>query len=191
MAAMALSRFSEWLVLVFLVFAILWEGGEGMETTWLLAMISGFVTLRYWWLRKGKIQAKNQPLTWKHDLSSTRNNLPLTLWAMVLLLIFLTILSFAFSVMRTYGFDEVLETTSLLLLFLWIGRLHINNEDSILRRYFPRLLTGATLVAAAVGALIYVAQPSNRFAGTFLDISEYGFYWPNAWAEFLLAAWPV
>src|SRR5205085_2079694 len=49
----------------------------------------------------------------------------------------------------------------------------------------------SAIIAAVVGVSVYIFQPVDRFVGTFFDFRFQTDYWPNAWAEFLLLAWPL
>lgn len=81
--------------------------------------------------------------------------------------------------------DELLREGSLVLIFLWVmgGGMQESRIVSVIR--------SSAMIAVCIGVLIYVFQPVNRFVGTFFDPRFHTDYWPNAWAEFLLLAWPL
>jgi len=145
-----------------------------LDMTWLLTGVACVVTI----------------------ISHTRNrktgdkDVPLLLWGAVMAFITITAISYVASTTSNYGVDEVLRTGALGLLFLWIMREGSNGGEQYqlkVLRYFC-----ITVVAACgIGILVYVFQPVNRFVGTFFDYRFHTDYWPNAWAEFLLLAWPI
>jgi O-antigen ligase len=113
------------------------------------------------------------------------------LWVIGLLFVFWNIESFILSETRNYGFDEIIRSTSYVFLFFWAARLRIHKEGSLFEKRFPQVVTAAAALAAIIGTAIYTLQPVNRFVGTFVDARFDTDYWPNAWAEFTLFAWPL
>lgn len=101
-----------------------------------------------------------------------------------------TVLSFIASTTKSYGFDEVIQTASFFLLFRFSLCVPAYELQHV-RSRFARILSIAMLVACAIGIAVYVLQPVGRFVGTFFDYRFDTDYWPNAWAEFLLFAWPL
>ncbi len=115
----------------------------------------------------------------------------MVLWVSLMGFLALTILSYITSTTRNYGLDEVLRDSALVLLFLWmLGRSRGDGADAFTNR-FVQVLSMSTLLACGIGFLVYVLQPVNRFTGTFFDWRFHTDYWPNAFAEYLLLAWPV
>lgn len=184
-------RTSEWAVLLLLAFSILWKGGKSLETTWLLAGLLGALTIFQWIARGNRRRDGDRLLELKQGMSSHRAELPFGLWAAALGFALWTILSYAHSQTLNYGIDEVLRSIAYMLLFLWVAREQIEGESEGLRRWFPVIVTACAAIAAAVGTAVYALQPVNRFVGTFFDHRFATDYWPNAWAEFLLLAWPM
>lgn len=171
-----LHRSSPWLVLGLLLFAVLWRGGKSVEATWLLAGVSVWVTFGWW----GTVD--------RHGAEPV----PRFLWWVLAGFIAWTGLSFFVSTTANYGLDEVLRDASLALIFLWTVRMRKtphSGEEFLLR--VITLLAVATLVACAVGIAVYALQPVNRFVGTFFDARFHTDYWPNAWADLVLLAWPA
>lgn len=160
---------SERLVLAFVVVVIVWKGGKALDAVWLLALVSGGV---------GLFAARKRGVS-----------VPLMFFAALLLLLVWTIVSFVFSTTLNYGFDEVLQATSLTLLLLWAAaRRH---EDERFAGRFAQTLSFAGVAACGIGVFVYILQPVSRFVGTFFDRRFHTDYWPNAWAEFLLLLWPM
>jgi O-antigen ligase len=169
------QRIAEWSVLVLIVLSILWRGGKGLEMTWLLAGVASCITIIDWW--KG----------------SEKKQISMALWACVIGLIIWTALSYSTSMTKNYGFDEVMRTAALGLIFLWCVRRTAVNGSA--RGSFAEqvmlAIAGATVIACVIGVAVYIFQPVNRFVGTFFDYRFHTHYWPNAWAEYLLLAWPI
>ncbi|MBU2259085.1 O-antigen ligase family protein [Patescibacteria group bacterium] len=160
-------------VLIFLAFALFWKGGKSLEATWLLTALAWFCTYVYWWKRP------------KED------SIPALLWFAVMMFVGFTVLSFLKSSTANYGLDEVLRTGSLALIFFWVMRRRAEEGE---KSYFERLvnvLLIALLIAGIIGLFVYFFQPVNRFVGTFFDYRFHTDYWPNAWADYVLLAWPL
>lgn len=173
MSRFSLQRLSQYAVLLLIAFAILWRGGKSLDATWLLAGVAWFTTLAYWNRRK------EYPAV------------PLFLWWALIAFLGWSILSFLLSTTKNYGLDEVLRDTSLTLLFLWIIRIAQTDDGARFARNVIRVIAIAALLACAIGIAVYVLQPVNRFVGTFFDHRFHTDYWPNAWAQFVLIAWPL
>ncbi len=171
-------QFGEWSVLLLLVLSVLWKGGKGLETLWLVAMVSFLLTLLTWRMPFVRRQMVQQGLS-------------ASMWLTGILLILWTCLSFVTSQTRNYGLDEVMRTASLLLLFLWVVRLKKTGDFTVLLRYFVPVMAGLAVLSSCIGMFVYTLQPVNRFVGTFFDPRFHTDYWPNAWAQFLLLTWPL
>lgn len=161
-------------ILLFLIgFSVLWKGGKSLEMTWLLVLIAGFAAF-VWWSRKtgsGGLSGRQQAVWW------------------LLLAFFLwSVGSFLLSSTQNYGLDELLRDGACTLLFFAAQRGQL--EQPFLRRCCS-VLAIAGLIACGVGLAVYIFQPVDRFVGTFFDHRFHTDYWPNAWAEFLLLAWPA
>lgn len=182
-------HFEEWSVLLLLSISILWKGGKSLDSTWMLAGLMVVLTLSYWMKRgigrsSGGRASTDMHLPVRHEVS-------LTLWAVSLSFIIWTILSYIQSSTLNYGLDTVLRTIAYILLFLWMIRLNTLGLLESFKKNFPPLLTAVTAVAGVIGIVVYVFQPVNRFVGTFFDYRFHTDYWPNAWAEYVLLAWPI
>ncbi|MDB4978036.1 MAG: hypothetical protein JWM56_222 [Candidatus Peribacteria bacterium] len=177
-----LSRLSvaDALLLFLLTFTILWKGGKSLESTWLLVFVAGFCVLSYWEHHRRKKD------------NYTLGVSPLVWWSGVLFIVW-TVCSFYFSTTRNYGFDEVIRDTALILLLYIIARRKPDDasRNHITGRHIVWLIAILSVLACEIGVAVYVFQPVNRFVGTFFDYRFTTDYWPNAWAEFLLLAWPA
>lgn len=162
---------SELVVLALVVVAILWRGGKALDVVWVQALVAGAVTL--------------------FSLTGREEAIPIPKFFGFLLVSFTgwTLLSFIFSQTQNYGFDELMQTMSLALLSVWAAS--ETQRNHLFPARLSTIISGATLIACGIGIAIYVLQPVNRFTGTFFDYRFHTDYWPNAWAEFLLLAWPV
>lgn len=190
MKPLAQLRVSEWSILLLFSLAVLWRGGKSLDVQWLFFIMMAVITSAYWLMRSSPRSAAERPLEAKHGLGSPRSELPLSAWLIALLYAGWAIVSYLFSTTRTYGLDEVLRSVSFMLLFLWVARMKVRGDDFLQYR-FPVIVTGVTLAACAIGVFVYVLQPVDRFAGTFFDARFHTDFWPNAWAEYLLVAWPM
>lgn len=162
---------AETAVLAAVAVAVLWRGGKALDIVWLQALLAGTVTLLL-----ARRRGEGSPVP------------PAFGFALTLLCVW-TVLSFVFSSARNYGFDEVLQTVSLSLLSVFAAGEIRRNPAFPVR--FSKALSIAALIACSVGILVYILQPVNRFSGTFFDYRFHTDYWPNAWAQFVLLAWPV
>jgi len=166
------ERISHALLLGFLVVAVLWHGGRTLEMTWALVGVT-WVVLAVAWARRDLVQHRQ---------------LPSVLPVLAACFVLLVIASFLTSSVKNYGLDEVFRTVSLALLFFWMAR---QPEESPIRRRVLKAVAVVALLAAGIGVAVYILQPVNRFTGTFFNMSRHTDYWPNAWAEFVLLAWPI
>lgn len=163
-------------LLVLLAFTILWKGGKSLESTWLLTGVAGLTVFSAWNAQRGE--------PFKLGVSAT-------LWWSCMVFVVWTVLAYLLSTTRNYGLDEVLREGSLFVLLPVLARLlPAQNGDVWIKRLLD-VIVWTTLVACAVGVAVYVLQPVNRMVGTFFDFRFHTDYWPNAWAEYLLLAWPV
>lgn len=159
-------------LLFLLAFAILWRGGRTLETTLLLGLAACAVVL----------------FRGRRSCDADRPIAPVVWWLTIAFVLWSAV-SYVFTTTMNYGFDEVAQTASLALLFLWMAR---RPRESKVRMSVLRVMTVTVLLACLIGVLIYAMGPINRFVGTFLDIrAPWKHAWPNAWAELLLLAWPV
>lgn len=106
-----------------------------------------------------------------------------------LLLLFVgwTILSFAFSDIRSFGFAEVLVTIASAVLFLYVS-----GEDvrEVFRKYIPHIVIFILLVSAVGGIWTYLSTDHTRFFGLFYNPLIKADAWPNAYAAFFLLVFP-
>ncbi len=169
----------EWAVASFVFISVLWRGGKGLEMTWLLGGAAVIAILFS---------------CWREYKSEQRKEVPMVVWGVAALFLLWTVSSFIVSSARNYGLDEVLRDAALVLLFFWIIRHPRPAAGDSDRSLFGRLIAAmavATLAACVVGVVVYLSQPVNRMVGTFFDYRFSTDYWPNAWAQYLLLAWPA
>jgi O-antigen ligase len=182
MSRLHAQRLAECFLLLFVAGSILWRGGKSVDATWALGIVTIVVlaaSARLPFVRSSP-GSKTQPMT-----------VPLPLWGILLFFVTWSALSFLTSATRTYGLDEIVRDASCVLLFLWIVRRAGNPRTSALFDGFLWTVAVAGAVAVLFGLAVYVFQPVNRFVGSFLDWRFHTDYWPNAWAQFALLAWPL
>lgn len=161
-------------LLLLLFFSILWRGGKSLDATWVLSIVACTVTF---------LDVFFVP-------STDKARPPVLPWTLALLFLGWTVLSFLYSTTANYGLDEVMQTASLFLIFHCALCVPESTLHSLQSR-FARIVTATAILACGVGIIVYVLQPVSRFTGTFFDYRFHTDYWPNAWAEFLLLAWPL
>ncbi len=159
------------LLLGAIVFTILWKGGKSLESTWILPPLAFLWVWTQW-------RSAQEELVWKRPL----------LWSLIVSFLVWTFVSYLLSTTRNYGLDDVLRDASLFVLILQIARLA---DRKALADRLLRTVGWCALVAVGIGVCVYVLQPVNRFVGTFFDFRFQTDYWPNAWAQFVLLAWPA
>lgn len=161
----------EIIVLSLLSISILWKGGKSLDTVWLQSFVAAYVIF----------------------LTTKRRNqaspVSPTFGILLILLTLTTVGSFILSTTQNYGFDEVLQTVSLVLISLFAAVEIQRNPAFPLR--VAKTLSIVTLLACSVGIIVYILQPVSRFSGTFFDYRFHTDYWPNAWADFVLLTWPA
>ncbi|MEK7563052.1 MAG: O-antigen ligase family protein [Patescibacteria group bacterium] len=172
---------AEGLLLGFLLFSVLWRGGKSLEATWMLVGVASALIVADAIRGSGKIENGKLKI----------ENYPNVLWIPAVSFFAWTILSYFFSTTKNYGLDEVLRDGALVLIFLWTMRHARGEAGAVLSHRFVQTMVLAAVLASLFGVLVYVLQPVNRFVGTFFDYRFHTDYWPNAWAQFLLLAWPL
>lgn len=98
-----------------------------------------------------------------------------------------TILSFAFSEIRSFGFAEVLVTIASSVLFLYVAG---ENTRATFRKYLPHLIVLMLLFSAVYGIWTFLNTDHERFFGIFYNPLIKADAWPNAYASFFLLAFP-
>ena len=105
LSAVPWERWSQIALLILLAFAILWRGGRTLDVMLLLGIVAVGVALA----RRGRHE-EDRPLSpW--------------IWWIVMGGVLWTGVSYVLTSTMNYGFDEVLQTAALALLFLWTLRL--------------------------------------------------------------------
>ncbi len=168
-----LHRWCEAVLLALLVVAVLWKGGKSLESTWLFAGVSAALIIA-------------QAFSLRQSAT-----LPRRLWWPVMALLTWTFAAFMASSTRNYGFDELLRAAGFALLLCWAMREYAASANQVFAKRVARTLALAAYVACGVGVAVYALQPVNRFVGTFFDHRFHTDYWPNAWAQLCLLAWPA
>ncbi len=153
---------------------LLWKGGKAVDATWMVGALAIILT--------------------GLDCMAPRTSrkIPGALLGVTAAFGFWTILSFVFSKTMNYGLDEVIQTVSLLLIFVWaMHRAGDSAGNHALQTHVARTIAAAVLIACTAGIAVYCLQPVSRFVGTFFDYRFHTDYWPNAWGEYVLLAWPM
>lgn len=164
-------RYITYVLCTFLVFAALWKGGKAIDATWLLMGIT--------WLCAMDIVVHRKVL----------HKLPMLLHIGTGLLLLSSVLAFLFSLTANFGLGELLRTVSGVIALYWVA--YFSQID---KKLFARIAacTAFALVAAIIiGTAVYIVQPVNRFVGSFFDYRFHTDYWPNAWGDYVLGAWPL
>ena len=162
------------ILLLLVAFSVLWRGGKSVDATWILAGVACVMTLCIWWRNRRETAVQLPPSVWLSGFA-------FVLW---------TVVSFLTSKTQNYGLDEVLRDGALFLIFVTVARTPPSATLDLWRRFAATIgITAA--IACLVGIAVYALQPVDRFVGTFFDARFHTDYWPNAWAEFLLLAWPM
>jgi len=96
------------------------------------------------------------------------------------------VLSFMFSQVRNFGFSEVLAYLSAVLLYLLYSNMKVGFVDK-----FLKVVMWFSVFAVLLGYIFYFTRGEVRMFGPFFNILEHSNVWPNAFALFLLLAWPL
>lgn len=158
-----------------LVFTILWKGGKSLESTWLL-VLGAWILIVIQWRTRGE-RASCPPA------SLVLCSAAFAVW---------TVAAYIFSQTATYGLDEVLRDAALSVVLLWTAAVSTDRERrAALGGMLLHVIVTITFIASVIGLAVYVLQPVDRFVGTFFDFRFHTDYWPNAWADLTLLAWPL
>lgn len=182
MKGMTLSRVGEGALLLLVALGILWKGGKTLEMTWLLAGLAAVLAILSLFPRIFRTSQADD---------ARKGDLHFALWIPLLSFVLWSVASYALSETRNYGLDEILRDASCVLLFLWLTRWLSSGKGDSFVPSLLRLVTVVSAVASLVGCAVYALEPVDRFVGTFFDIRFDTDFWPNAWGEYLLLAWPL
>lgn len=94
--------------------------------------------------------------------------------------------SFTLSQAKNVGYSEVLAFEMAFALYL----LFAHRKGETLKKLMHIVAFG-TVVAVFWGYLQYLLMPETRMFGPFMNLFYYANEWPNAFALFLIMAWPV
>lgn len=98
----------------------------------------------------------------------------------------LVTMSFFNSPVADYAFGELIVTgIGIALYFL------AQTWNAKERSFFSIILLWFTLISMGVAIFGYLHFSETRVAGLFFDLAHKAFYWPNAYALFLLMTWPL
>lgn len=107
-------------------------------------------------------------------------------WLTLLFILFIWI-SFYFSVAKDIGLPEVMAYTSVAIFYF----IFAFKENSYKETFLKTVCIG-TILAVSVGFCLYMFKyVPNRMIGPFFNIFYHSHLWPNAFALFLVMAWPV
>lgn len=95
-------------------------------------------------------------------------------------------LSFAYSQTKNVGLSEVMAYLSCFGVYFLLAHSKISFE-----RRFLRIVVFATIGACMMGFFLYIFRQEPRMFGPFFNLMHHGNLWPNAFALFLLMAWPL
>ncbi|MFA5820593.1 MAG: O-antigen ligase family protein [Candidatus Gracilibacteria bacterium] len=106
----------------------------------------------------------------------------------IALVIFMVLvgLSFVFSETRNVGLSEVVAYISVVSLYLIFASQKIFGQEKILK-----VIGVGALLAIFSGYMFYIFRQEPRMFGPFYNLLYHSNVWPNAFALFLLMAWPV
>ena len=109
-------------------------------------------------------------------------------WEKVFLGVFglMLLLSFAFSMVQTVGFSEVLAYLTMIPLYFTFA--YRKNEWA---EKFVDLLVYLAFVGALMGLFNYIVEAEVRLFGPFFNILYHANVWPNAYGLFVLLSWPL
>lgn len=151
----------------------LWKGGKAIDATWALGALAILCAIDAMYVH------------------NTRPKLPNATIISTVLFAVITIISFMYSQVANYGFDEVIHTVSVLYIFWW-AYIRVSLAKNVEWQVTTAAIVYYTnLLAVIVGMFVYTLQPVNRFVGTFFDYRFHTDYWPNAWAQVLLLLLPI
>lgn len=164
-------KYITYILCTFLMVTVLWKGGKAIDATWLYSGLA--------WLCAVDMAINKKRLS----------TLPVILHICSIVFVSSTVLAFLYSLTANFGFDEVLRTVSGVIVMYWVASF-AGLRTSLFNRV-AACTTVALITAIAVGAAVYIVQPVNRFVGSFFDYRFHTDYWPNAWGDYLLGAWPL
>lgn len=106
---------------------------------------------------------------------------------LTLLFILLIWISFYFSATKDIGLPEVMAYTSVAIFYF----IFAFKENSYKEVFLKTVCVGAILAAVLGFSLYMFKSVPNRMIGPFFNIFYHSHLWPNAFALFLVMAWPV
>lgn len=95
-------------------------------------------------------------------------------------------ISFKFSQTKNFGFTEVLCISTIA--FFGIS---ITTQSEKIFSYLRRTIIFFAVLSALYGFWYFTTHAETRMAGLFIDAFNYRNFFPNAFADFILMAWPL
>lgn len=95
-------------------------------------------------------------------------------------------ISFGFSQTKNFGFTEVLCISTIA--FFGIS---ISAQSEKTFKYFRQSILFFAVLSAFYGFWYFATHAETRMAGLFIDAFNYRNFFPNAFADFILMAWPL
>lgn len=95
-------------------------------------------------------------------------------------------LSFVFSSAKNVGLSEVVATFSVIGLY----QLYAYSKIDWMEK-FLKVVVSAAVLSVVIGYFMYFFEVEDRMYGPFFNILYHANEWPNAFALFLLMAWPL
>ncbi|MBD3330209.1 hypothetical protein GF354_01615 [Candidatus Peregrinibacteria bacterium] len=110
------------------------------------------------------------------------------LWEAVSLIVFAVfiVLSFMYSQAKNFGLSEVMAFLSIIPVYLLTAHSKFKNRKKLLK-----ILVSGALLAGLLGFLQFFWSSHPRMFGPFFNVFYHANVWPNAFALFLLMAWPL
>ncbi|MFA6550681.1 MAG: O-antigen ligase family protein [Candidatus Gracilibacteria bacterium] len=106
---------------------------------------------------------------------------------LLLLIFFLaTVASFYFSQTQNIGLSEVMAFSSMIPLYLLFS-----NQKNDWHEKFLEVIAIGLFISVTMGFLFYFFYAGDRVFGSFFNILYHSNKWPNAFALFILMAWPA
>jgi len=96
------------------------------------------------------------------------------------------IISFVFSQTRNVGLSEVMAFLSAVSIYLFFAHRRLDWKDKFLKVIFWGLY-----FSVVIGFVTYFLLDPQRMSGPFFNIFYHSNFWPNAFALFIVMAWPV
>ncbi|OGJ57984.1 hypothetical protein A3H22_03250 [Candidatus Peribacteria bacterium RIFCSPLOWO2_12_FULL_55_15] len=162
-----------WAVWIVIIMSVILGGGIAPAVTGLLVLAAWICAIDNFRKREARASA------------------PLAPWILAAAFAAWTAIAFAVSSTKNFGLDDALQAFSYFVIFSFAAREASGSLCGIFRERFSAVIIAMAIATLTIGLPVYILQPYDRFVGTFFDVrSPYSFF-PNAFAGFLLLAWPI